>query len=170
MIEELQKIIDKDALRTQLFNYCRAVDRLDIELGRSVFYEDSYADYGEQFYRGPGKDVINAICEYHLSMISHSHQVTNILIVLEGEKAASEAYLTATLRLEQEGRDMRVLLRARYLDKWEKRGGYWAIVHRELAYDHADMSQITPMPGADTGRRDRSDRSYFFLKGSPSAG
>jgi hypothetical protein len=47
MNEEIQALLDKEAIREGLYRYCRSVDRLDAALGHGVFHEDSYADYGE---------------------------------------------------------------------------------------------------------------------------
>ena len=53
----------------------------------------------------------------------------------------------------------------RYLDQWEKRGGRWAITRRELAYDHDEVREVTPMRGTQHATRDASDPSYAILKG-----
>src|SRR5690606_22158123 len=108
--------------------YCRAVDRLDIPLGQSIFHEDGYADYGAGFYQGPGKGVIEAICQSHHHLTSHSHQVTNILIEVDGDRAGSESYVFGTMRSAHDGKTMQIGVWGRYLDRWEKRDGRWGIV------------------------------------------
>lgn len=157
-------LADKQAIRDLVYTYCRAVDRLDIPLGHSIWHDDAYADYGEDFYQGPGKGVIDAICQSHLHLLSHSHQVTNILIELDGTKAGSEAYVYGTMRLLREGRLMQMGVWARYLDSWEKRGGRWGIVHRMVVYDHEEIREATPMGQAIRSTRDAKDPSYQFLK------
>ena len=84
-------LADKQAIRDLIYTYCRAVDRLDVPLGHSIWHDDGYAQYGPDYYEGPGKGVIDLICQHHLGLLSHSHQVTNILIELDGEKAILEA-------------------------------------------------------------------------------
>lgn len=163
--ESLRDFIEKQAIRDQLYNYCRSVDRLDIPLGHAVFHEDSHADYGEGVYQGPGRGCIDKICQDHLHLTSHSHQIANILIDLDGNRAGSEAYMTGTMRMERDGKELQIFVRARYLDAWEKRGGRWAIVRRELAYDHDEVREVTSMRGPAHSARDASDPSYTFLKG-----
>src|ERR1700729_1100250 len=80
---ELQAMLDRQAITEQIYRYCRAVDRLDIPLGHSVFHEDATANYGESLYQGDGRGVIDFICASHLLPISHSHQVCNSIIGLE---------------------------------------------------------------------------------------
>jgi hypothetical protein len=55
---ELQALLDRQAITEQIYLYCRAVDRLDIPLGHSVFHDDATANYGESLYQGDGRGVI----------------------------------------------------------------------------------------------------------------
>lgn len=167
MIDEaaVQALLDKQAITEALYTYCRSVDRIDVPLGRTVFHEDSAVDYGESYYRGPGKDVIDLICKHHEGLISHSHQVTNILIDLDGDTAGSEAYVTGTMRLVQDGRELHMGVWARYLDSWEKREGRWGIVRRKVVFDHEEIRPVTPMGQALGFTRDRADPSYAVVGG-----
>ena len=36
-MKELQQLLAKEAIRDQIFNYCRALDRIDNELGYTIF-------------------------------------------------------------------------------------------------------------------------------------
>ncbi|WP_211284647.1 nuclear transport factor 2 family protein [Mycobacterium alsense] len=83
---EVRGLLDRQAITEQIHRYCRAVDRLDIPLGHSVFHEDATADYGESLYRGDGRGVIDFICASHLLALNHSHQVCNILVVLDDDR------------------------------------------------------------------------------------
>lgn len=163
--ETLRRLADKQAIRDQLYNYCRSVDRLDVPLGHGVFHEDSHADYGEGVYQGPGRGAIDWICKSHDGLTSHSHQISNILIELHGDRAGSEAYMTGTMRMEREGKEFQIFVRARYLDAWERRDGRWGIARREVAYDHDEVREVTSMRGPSHAARDRSDPSYKFLQG-----
>jgi ketosteroid isomerase-like protein len=162
---ELQTVADKQAIRELIYTYCRAVDRLDIPLGHSIWHDDGYADYGADYYQGPGKGVIDTICQHHTQLLSHSHQVTNILIELDGDKAGSEAYVYGTMRLMQDGRLMHLGIWARYLDAWERRGGRWGLVRRMVVYDHEEIREARAMGQAIRSTRDASDPSYQFLQG-----
>ena len=160
----LQALADKQAITELIYSYCRSVDRLDVPLGRSVFHEDSHADYGKGFYQGPGKDVIDLICKQHLHMLSHSHQVSNILIDLDGDSAGSEAYVTATLRMDNKGQLMQMTVWARYCDKWSRRNGRWGIDKRVMVLDHNAIGPINEMNRSEDAKRDGTDPSYAVLK------
>ncbi|MDR2856681.1 MAG: nuclear transport factor 2 family protein [Novosphingobium sp.] len=165
MSNDIQALLDKQAIREALYAYCRSVDRLDHALGHSVFHEDSHADYGPDVYQGPGRGCIDAIIRSHDHLTGHSHQISNILIALDGDRAGSEAYMTGTMRMLREGKEFQIFVRARYLDTWEKRDGRWAITRRQLAYDHDEVREVTSMRGEQNAARGPSDPSYAVLKG-----
>lgn len=156
-------LADKMAIQEQIRSYCRAVDRLDHALGYGVFHEDSHADYGADYYQGPGPGVIDLIIESHGSLSSHSHQVTNVLIEVDGDRAGSESYVYGTMRRQHEGQTLHLGVWARYLDAWEKRDGCWRISRRMVVYDHEEVRPATPMGQQIRSSRDGSDPSYGFL-------
>lgn len=159
----VQELADKQAIRDVLYTYCRAVDRIDRPLGYSVFHEDATADYGPRFPKDSARAVIDRICNDHSGLLSHSHQVTNIFITLDGNRAGSEACMNGTLRMERDGRVMHMSVWARYIDQWEMREGRWAISHRQVIFDHDEIREVTPMGQPQLGRRDRDDPSYAVL-------
>jgi len=165
MIEEqaLQALLDKQAITEAIYTYCRAVDRLDISLGHSIWHEDGIADYGADYYQGPGRGVIDLICQHHENLISHSHQVTNILIDLDGDRAGSEAYVSGSMRVQRDGKIQHMGVWARYLDSWEKREGRWGLMRRETVFDHEEIREVTPMGRSLAFTRDRSDPSYAYV-------
>ena len=54
MERKLAELIEKEAIREQIYNYCRALDRIDNELGYTIFAEDAKVDYGPT-YKGTGR-------------------------------------------------------------------------------------------------------------------
>jgi len=156
------EVADRLAITEQIYSYCRSVDRLDVALGHRVFHEDSYADFGE--YKGSGRGWIDYICQRHRDFLHHSHQVTNILIDLDGDRAGSEAYVTATLRARDGERLLQRQFWARYVDQWSRRDGRWAIDRRECVIDFDQLSEVTPIAQHDRSRRDEADPSYTVLR------
>lgn len=41
MERQIAELIEKEAIREQIYTYCRALDRIDNELGYSVFAEEA---------------------------------------------------------------------------------------------------------------------------------
>jgi SnoaL-like domain len=164
----LQAVADRQAITDLVYRYCRSMDRMDAELGYTIWHEGSEADYGEAIYRGSGRGFIDWVCESHRQLDFHSHQVTNIIIELDGDRASSESYVTAALRSTEAGRHMQMTVRGRYLDRWSRRQQRWGIDKRIYVHDFDDVREITQTSIPGWGKRGRSDPSYAVL--SPSYG
>ncbi|HKT72281.1 MAG TPA: nuclear transport factor 2 family protein [Steroidobacteraceae bacterium] len=154
----LAELADKQAITELIYTYCRAIDRRDVPLGHSIWHDDGYADYGEQFYQGSGQGVIDRICGCHPYLVNPSHQVGNILIELDGDKAGSEAYVMVSVQMERDGKILQMDTCARYLDVWERRQGRWGLVRRMVSNDmytihevrhHADFEGCSIPPADD---------------------
>jgi hypothetical protein len=160
----LGALADRQAITDQIYRYCRAMDRMDHALGYSIWHETGTADYGEGNYIGSGHGFVDHVNRQHAGLLAQSHQVSNILIELEGETAGSEAYVTATLQTKRGDKRVRMLVLSRYVDRWSKRKGRWAIDHRIALMDLGEVVEVTPMTLHKTGSRDSADPSYGVLR------
>lgn len=164
----IEDLIEKQEILAQITNYARSVDRLDHELGKGVFHPEARADYGDMF-QGTGWGFIDWCLEAHLSLLSHSHQFSNISIELDGDCARSEAYGDVTVRMRDESGAIHVSRNlGRYIDRWEKRDGTWRIIDRHYVHDMDYSGPVAAGMYPMTGRRDRLDASYFPQAGAPS--
>lgn len=157
-------IADRAQIADLIYRYCRAVDRLDVPLGHSIWHEDGWADYGPDVYQGPGKGVIDQICAQHLHTLHHLHQVSNILVALNGDEAGSESYVTATLRVRRGGDLMQITVWGRYVDRWSRRNGRWGLDKRISIRDFDEIRAVTEMHSHQVATRDRNDPSYAVLR------
>jgi hypothetical protein len=164
-MDATKALADRQAITDQLYRYCRAVDRLDVALGYSIWHQDGVADYGD-IYRGSGRGVIDFICESHRQLLHHSHQISNILIALDGDAAGSESYATVNLRLQGQGKIQQITVWIRYIDAWSRRGGDWRLDRRQTIIDFDEIRDVLPMGQYAVGRRDSADPSYKVLGGS----
>jgi hypothetical protein len=48
--ELLRTLADRQAITDLIYRYCRAMDRIDPDLGYTIWHEDGVADYGEATY------------------------------------------------------------------------------------------------------------------------
>lgn len=167
--KDIETLLAKEAIRDQIYTYCRALDRIDNELGYSVFAEDSKVNYGPTFPKGNGRQFIDNMLNQHRHMISTHHMMTNILIKVDGNKAASETYMYAACKFPKKLKGGKkstftVEARCRDIDKWECRDGKWLIVERVVAGDNT----MIVVPGQDlenynTERNNKKDPSYKFF-------
>jgi SnoaL-like protein len=74
MSAELEDLLAREAIRAQLHNYCRAMDRRDDRLGHAVWHEDGTADYGADVFQGLGRDFVDQVSRSHLRRTAHSHR------------------------------------------------------------------------------------------------
>jgi len=160
--QALQDLLDKQAITDRIHDYARSMDRLDPELGKACFHHDAYADYGAQMFQGTGDGFVDMCMAAHPRFHSHSHQFSNIRIWLQdADHARSETYCDVTLRrYDDEGQAHDIRNLGRYIDEWEKRDDEWRIAKRIYL---VDFDQSGPNAGLfqTTGKRDRSDPSYF---------
>ena len=156
---DVAAIADRLAITDLIHRYCRSVDRLDVPLGHSIWHDDAVADYGS-IYQGPGKGVIDLICAQHRRALHHLHQVSNILIELQGDRASSESYVTATLRVQAGAQMRQIGVWGRYVDRWSRRDGRWGLDKRIAIRDFDEVREVNEMARHEVGQRDRSDPSY----------
>ena len=161
---QIRALADRQEIADLVYRYCRAVDRLDIPLGHSIWHEDGVADYGETVYRGPGRGVIDHICAQHRHALHHSHQVSNIIIELDGDRAGSESYVTATLRVRSGDQLKQITVWGRYIDEWSRRNNRWGLDRRLSIRDFDEVRDVTATYAHDVGRRDHTDPSYAVLR------
>ncbi|WP_428311811.1 nuclear transport factor 2 family protein [Hydrocarboniphaga sp.] len=163
-VEWLRQLADRQQIGELIYRYCRAVDRLDIELGHSIWNDGGIADYGAGVYQGEGRGVIDHICAQHRHTLHHSHQVSNLVIELDGDRAGSEAYVTANLRVRRGDKLMQMTVWGRYIDQWSRCNGRWGLDKRVSIRDFDELREVIAMGEHDVGRRDRLDPSYEVLK------
>jgi len=137
MSDSLEKLAAKQAITEVLYRYCHAVDRIDPDLGSKIWHADGLAHY-EGIFEGMAQDFIEFVLQSHRTTEATSHQLTNVLIDVNGDRAASESYVTACVRAG--GTD--IVVRGRYSDTWSRRAGEWRIDERH--YRH-DIVQVLPV-------------------------
>ncbi len=152
--EELQELLDKQALNDLLVRYCRGVDRLDEELILSCYHPDAYDDHGT--FKGSPPELVAWLKRTGPAVSFMEHKLSNIYLEIRGDVAFGESYSAMHL---QKG-DLFAQGYGRFIDRFERRDGDWRIARRrvtlewaspELGYDTADFAP---------SRRDRSDPSY----------
>jgi hypothetical protein len=150
-------LIDRQLCADLVARYCRAIDRLDETLLRSVFHPDSEHHHG---FHGPstapGEDDFVAFAFGFLSTCRYTHHhLGSVLVEVDGDAAVSEAYFTAYHRLrarsdpaasaDAAASEMDYWVGGRYLDRMEKRNSEWRIVRR---VGTTDWTRLEPPAGA----------------------
>ncbi len=160
----LRELLDKQAIRDVLSRYCRGLDRMDKEMANAVWHPGGTAFY-DGIFEGTGHGFIDWVWQAHAAMERHSHQITNVLIEVDDDRATSESYVTVVLWTlpDEDGQQQELVGRGRYLDRWERRDGVWAIEHR---IHLLDMSSAFPLQRADVSAgasRGTTDLSFEYI-------
>jgi hypothetical protein len=154
--EDVQELLDKQALNELLIRYCRGIDRLDKELVLSCYHPDAYDDHGR--FKGSPKDFVEQLWSRSatngVSFIEH--KLSNVYLDIQGDTAYGESYLA--MHQLRDGDLIQGF--GRFIDRFERRDGEWRISNRRVilewatpgrGYDEAEFAQ---------GRRDKLDPSY----------
>jgi hypothetical protein len=167
MAEPLRELVDKQSLHELVLRYCRACDRRDFTLLRTLYHDDAIDDHGAMFC-GTADEYAAWLPGVMANFEATVHSITNALFEVRGEEAQGELYTVAYHRTRApEARE--VVIGGRYLDHYQRRGGSWKFLRRALALD---WCRVTPVDagayrefaaGARPGRTDHEDPSYLAL-------
>lgn len=122
---QLQRLIDKDAIRECVLNYARGLDREDRDIMLSGFHGHAQDDHGS--YIGPISGFPDRASATRHRWKVYQHHVTNQTIDIDGDQAHTETYYIATLVRHDGSID---LTGGRYIDRLERIDGRWGIVER----------------------------------------
>ncbi len=166
---ELRELLDKQAIRELVWRYCRAVDRRDFALLRTLYHEDAQDEHGEMF-RGDAAAFLEWIPEVLAGMEVTMHNITNMLIEVDGAQAEGEIYTLVYHRPRGEAAARASLTGGRYLDQYSRRDGLWKFQHRRIVQDWEYLlpaSEGGASPGGagvPLGGAAPEDPSYRFLR------
>jgi hypothetical protein len=166
MQKSLEEFLQKEAIREQLYRYCRAVDRGDKELMRQVYHPDATDNHG--VFEGRASEFVELDVEQVMPGLKITqHLIGNVLIELEGDVARVESYVFASHRVQQADGLHDIVVWGRYLDRFERRAGEWRIAHRQCVFDgirndkaSADWDMEWCAKFRPVGRRDKKDPLY----------
>ncbi len=160
---ELQELIDRKRIYDVLTRYCRALDRCDVALMRSVYWDDARDDHG--VFNGGAQEFAEFIIREIQNWFDVTmHAIMNVHMEFSGDVAFTESYLFAYHRVRGDRRKLADIFGStylkgfdwskvdgiphvffyggRYVDRLEKRGREWKIAHRQVVMDwnHNEIS------------------------------
>jgi hypothetical protein len=187
-LARLQELLDREAIRELTSLYCRAVDRLDTELLRSLYHPDGIDQHG--LFNGTVDEYAEYLTQFAQTMSYSMHNLTSQTIEIHGEVAAGETYYLGYhvfnggwepvaaffgptyARARQTdatlGEPQAYICSGRYIDRFEKRAGLWKIKHRQITNEwnicmparHLKEEGILLKLDLP-GRRDNQDPAYL---------
>jgi hypothetical protein len=175
----LHAVLDRQSILDCIYRYCRGVDRFDRALLRSAYHIDAMDDHGH--FAGPVEAFIDWVFDLHGTRHrSTQHMILNHRAELDGDQAHAESYFhfVGVMKETAPGADFPSLQLAggRYIDRFERRNGVWAIAFRRCVVEWVGSeypAQAKQWLLANcAARRDASDPSYDrpLAPASPVAG
>lgn len=139
--QALRQLIDRQAILDGLHRYTRGVDRLDRDLLLSAYHPDAIDDHG--LFVG----TATAFADWALPHHRDNQRVTHHLILnhscdLDGASAHTETYCVY-IGVNNDGSID--VIGNRYIDRFERRDGIWAIALRVCA-----VEWVSSLPGEDS--------------------
>lgn len=167
MSDRVAALLARQDCAELVYKMARGIDRMDESLLRSLFWEDATDDHG--LFSGTAAAFVAWVLPVLGSMRSTSHNITNVLIAVDDDRAAGESYFIAQHSLDGDP-PTEMFACGRYLDSFARRGDEWRFARRHAVYDWT-MSvpasgawDAEPMKGLlARGRRGRGDASYPHL-------
>ena len=133
---EIHQMLEEWRIRNVLLRYCRAADRLDFEGMRALYHDDAVDNHG--MYKGPADGMIEFIkgTTGEGSPIKMTqHNLGNVIVDLDGDKALVESYCLVYHGLETPEGPVSELVGCRSVDRMEKRKGKWGVIDRRIVWD-----------------------------------
>jgi SnoaL-like domain len=122
----LQTLLDKQEITELLTRYLRSVDRGDVDTLRGCYLPEATEDHGGLF-AGPAVEYVDSITrDLTHPRARTSHNMTNLLIELNGDVATAESYCITFARIKADGSYYHSFIGARMIDRLERRDGRWA--------------------------------------------
>jgi ketosteroid isomerase-like protein len=175
---KVQDLSDRQEIRDCLMRYSRGVDRLDREILLSAYHHDAIDDHG--MFVGAPEEFADWVLQMHSTMhVSQQHCLFNHSCEIDGDVAHAETYYMF-VGMNRQGEPWS-MSGGRYVDRFERRDGRWAIAHRVCLRDWLpaaepvdpdDATAMTAIKGglpaplaalmatAPRSARDQSDPSY----------
>jgi SnoaL-like domain len=173
----LRRAADRLEIQHRIYQFCRAVDRLDLEIARDAFHPDALDDHG--VFKGGVDDLFDWVRRRHADLPFSYHHVGNIFIEFSSDdEAMCESYVLTWQSVSPaaniladggatngDGRVFETIAAGRYVDHFTRRDGAWRIQKR-ISFPESAM--IVPEPSSGKlsfgtqwakPTRDRSDPS-----------
>lgn len=168
--EAVRELLARQAIIDLVHTYCRASDRHDHALLRTLYHDDATDDHGG-FFKGLAMEFIDRLPEIQAPMEILHHNITSSIIALDGDYAEGEHYVLAYHKVAVENGAIDLLIGGRYLDQYQCREGHWKFSHRAVLADWATVNDPSRVDlrhplieGSHIGCPGEADPSYAFFR------
>jgi hypothetical protein len=163
-----QEVNDRIEIQHLMACYARGIDRRQLDLVKKCFHDDAVVNYG--YFIGDTAGLMEWLKTPLMNTSNSAHLLGNSYMEFDGDVAAVETYAQPSLFLAEPAGDKRqdITVWMRYLDRFERREGRWAIAERVCVFDwgHANPDHEPFVYAAEgaSGSDTHTDPSYNMMK------
>lgn len=168
-VPDAAEIGDRLAIHDVLCKHSRGVDRADGAILKTAYWPDAEVAYGG--FNGNAHEFCEMLPNAIRGFARTQHSISNVTIDVRGDDARVETYVTAYhYTANDRGPDQEMTYLGRYLDRMQKRGSVWKILHRQVVMDWNQNAIVTavwngaPFTGLARGDRCPDDPLYALLR------
>lgn len=162
-MDVVDRLASTEEIKQVAYRYARGVDRLDVACMRSAYHPDAIDDHGP--YGGNAHEFCETIISHSAAAsVATVHGILNHTIEFDDTDHARGEVYNISYRLRPSDGDPEYLDIAwgRYLDRYERRDGTWAIAHRIWVHEFSHRMPLQRSGSWDQfhhGSRDRGTRN-----------
>ena len=147
----LDELEARTEIADTLKRFIRGIDRKDWALALSTYHDNAIDEHG--FFNGRADKFLEIVAHNHEHQQHSMHVISNMLIEFTArDRALVETYCLVFQRFGPGAPEVRPatagvrkIASARYVDRFEARGGQWRIAHRTLVFGDI-QSEILDAP------------------------
>jgi ketosteroid isomerase-like protein len=143
-----QLLLDEASIRTLLHRLARSVDRVDLDAIAAACDPAAIIHDAPLGYRGPAELFGIWVADHRDAVVAMATHLTNVLIEVEGDRAAVETY---AITIEVDTLQRLRWRSGRYLDLLRRTHDGWKLAGREYVLDVDLPVPIDPAPAAPIG-------------------
>ncbi|GMN02354.1 nuclear transport factor 2 family protein [Erythrobacter sp. MTPC3] len=162
---------DRAQIMDVIAAYAHAVDRRRWNMMDALFHEDAQFQFGP--VAGDWRGFVEQAKSILEPCLATHHQLGQTQFAFESaDRCLTETYMTAMHTVPpgypvaevfpDKGVIYSAVIAGRYIDRFEKRGGRWAMTHRRGVYDWREFrviegTDLSELPAGSCGAHDASD-------------
>lgn len=144
----VQELAAREAIREVANAYAHGVDRLDADLMRAAYWPDAIDDHG--VFVGNAWEFVDRVMQSHTKWAWTMHSTTNHRIELGDDGVTATGDLDNVTYLQPPDRATIHVWYGRYLDRYERRGDEWRIIHRTCVHLATEVRTVGRTMDIDT--------------------
>ena len=141
----VEQLADREAIREVANRYAHGIDHLDTDCMKSAYWPDAVDDHG--VFVGNAWEFVDRVIASHRRWAWTMHATTNHRVDVDADGVHASGELANVTHLMSADRSELSTWYGRYVDRYEKRGDEWRIMHRVCVHHGSEVRRVDrPMP------------------------